>query len=59
MLAGNFDANEVVGTALSLTSTGYGSDQFVSAQAAQGSFQTTNSAGRPVTAIRAPTLTSH
>ncbi len=45
-LAGNFDANQVVGTGLTLTSTGYGSDQFVSAQAVQGSFQTTNSAGQ-------------
>jgi flagellin len=31
---------------LTLTSTGYGSNQFVSAQAIQGSFQTTNSAGQ-------------
>jgi flagellin len=45
-LAGNFDANEVVGTGLTLTSTGYGSNQFVAAQAIQGTFQTTNSAGQ-------------
>ena len=45
-LAGNFDANQVVGTGLTLTSTGYGSNQFVSAQAIQGSFATTNSAGQ-------------
>jgi flagellin-like hook-associated protein FlgL len=45
-LAGNFDANQVVGNGLTLASTGYGSDQFVSAQAVQGSFQTTNSAGQ-------------
>ncbi len=44
-LAGNFDANQVVGNGLTLTSTGYGSNQFVSAQAVQGSFQTVNSAG--------------
>jgi flagellin len=45
-LAGNFDANQVVGNGLTLTSTGYGSNQFVAAQAVQGSFQTTNSAGQ-------------
>jgi flagellin len=45
-LAGNFDANQVVGTGLTLTSTGYGSNQFVSAQAIQGSFATTNAAGQ-------------
>jgi flagellin-like hook-associated protein FlgL len=45
-LAGNFDANQVIGSGMTLTSTGYGSDQFVSANAVQGSFQTTNSAGQ-------------
>ena len=45
-LAGNFDANQVVGTGLTLTSIGYGSNQFVSAQAVQGSFATTNAAGQ-------------
>jgi flagellin-like hook-associated protein FlgL len=44
-LAGNFDANNATGSALTLTSTGYGSDQFVSVDPVQGSFATTNSAG--------------
>jgi flagellin-like hook-associated protein FlgL len=48
-LAGNFDANNSTGTALTLTSTGYGSDQFVSVDPVQGSFATTNSAGQSAT----------